>query len=81
MAKLREDPARKHLAKLGIDKLLTRLEDVDDEVDRAILRNKCVHRWTKFLIDALRYLQAAHLCIYVLDSPQQRRHEKKSACV
>jgi hypothetical protein len=29
---------------MGIDKLLTMLDAVDDERDRAVLRNKCVTR-------------------------------------
>ena len=39
LATLRSDPATKHLAKAGIDTLLRRLDEVDDEALRTSLRN------------------------------------------
>lgn len=42
LAKLRESPENKHLAKMGIDKLLQNLDSITDEADRATIRNKYV---------------------------------------
>lgn len=42
LARLRESSENKHLAKMGIDKLLQNLDSIVDEADRATIRNKYV---------------------------------------
>ena len=39
LAKLRADPAQKHLAKMGIDALLQNLDSIQDEKVRKTIRN------------------------------------------